>query len=395
MHRFPHAFSGGQRQRIAVARALALHPKLIIADEPVSALDVSIQAQTLNLLQDLQAQFNLAYLFVSHDLSVVEHISDRVAVMYVGKMVEMADTEELYHHPKHPYTEALLSSVPNPELNSHKQRIILSGEVPNPSKPPSGCYFHPRCRYATDLCKHEEPPLQRGGPGHFAACHYADTLSLRGVHDRIADWFDRSGWCLFYRGSLPAGQTLGLRWGRKWLFANRPTGTLYYQSNLPPLREIFCRLPSSGRVEIFHDPKLGATDVVTADDATLRQIRLNMQMVFQDPNSSLNPRMTLLKIVSEPLIVNNVAHVWLVTQCRPLRKIRLPSCCVLSACCQTTKSLHMPHLASSFSSRQQQWRDHLAAVMTYMAGLTPTLLWLVALEHCEAFSKLIIAAFMR
>ncbi|MFN8444573.1 MAG: dipeptide ABC transporter ATP-binding protein [Caldilineaceae bacterium] len=184
MHRFPHAFSGGQRQRIAVARALALHPKLIIADEPVSALDVSIQAQTLNLLQDLQEQFNLAYLFVSHDLSVVEHISDRVAVMYVGKMVEMADTEELYHHPKHPYTEALLSSVPNPELNSQKQRIILSGEVPNPSKPPSGCYFHPRCRYATDLCKHEEPPLNKVAHNHFAACHYADTLSLRGVHDR-------------------------------------------------------------------------------------------------------------------------------------------------------------------------------------------------------------------
>ncbi len=184
MHRFPHAFSGGQRQRIAVARALALRPKLIIADEPVSALDVSIQAQTLNLLQDLQEQFQLAYLFVSHDLSVVEHISDRVAVMYVGKIVEMAETEELYHHPKHPYTEALLSSVPNPELSVQKQRIILHGEVPSPSKPPSGCYFHPRCRYATELCKQQEPPLQERSPGHFAACHFADTLSLRGVHDR-------------------------------------------------------------------------------------------------------------------------------------------------------------------------------------------------------------------
>lgn len=184
MHRFPHAFSGGQRQRIAVARALALRPKLIIADEPVSALDVSIQAQTLNLLQDLQEQFNLAYLFVSHDLSVVEHISDRVAVMYVGKMVEMADTEELYHHPKHPYTEALLSSVPNPELSSQKQRIILSGEVPSPSNPPSGCYFHPRCRYATDLCKQQEPALNEVSPGHFVACHFADTLVLRGVSDR-------------------------------------------------------------------------------------------------------------------------------------------------------------------------------------------------------------------
>lgn len=184
MHRFPHAFSGGQRQRIAVARALALRPKLIIADEPVSALDVSIQAQTLNLLQDLQEQFNLSYLFVSHDLSVVEHISDCVAVMYVGKLVEMADTEEIYHDPKHPYTEALLSSVPNPELKSQKQRIILSGEVPSPSKPPTGCYFHPRCRYAKELCTQQEPALQEVSPGHFAACHFADTLSLRGVHDR-------------------------------------------------------------------------------------------------------------------------------------------------------------------------------------------------------------------
>ncbi len=184
MHRFPHAFSGGQRQRIAVARALALRPKLIIADEPVSALDVSIQAQTLNLLQDLQEQFQLSYLFVSHDLSVVEHISDRVAVMYVGKMVEIADTEELYHSPKHPYTEALLSSVPNPQPTAQKQRIILSGEVPSSSKPPSGCYFHPRCRYATALCAEQEPPLQEISPGHLVACHFADTLSLRGVHDR-------------------------------------------------------------------------------------------------------------------------------------------------------------------------------------------------------------------
>ena len=181
MYRFPHAFSGGQRQRIAVARALALRPKFIVADEPVSALDVSIQAQTLNLLQDLQEQFNLSYLFVSHDLSVVEHISDRVAVMYVGKVVEMADTEELFHNPKHPYTEALLSSVPKPETKAHKQRIILSGEVPSPSKPPSGCYFHPRCRYATALCSQQEPPLTEISPGHVVACHFADTLTLRGV----------------------------------------------------------------------------------------------------------------------------------------------------------------------------------------------------------------------
>ncbi len=181
MHRFPHAFSGGQRQRIAVARALALRPQLIIADEPVSALDVSIQAQTLNLLQELQEQFNLSYLFISHDLSVVEHISDRVAVMYVGKLVEVADTEELFHNPKHPYTEALLSSVPNPDPLAPKKRIVLAGEVPSPSNPPSGCYFHPRCRYAQEICAHEAPPLVNVTPHHQAACHFADQLSLTGV----------------------------------------------------------------------------------------------------------------------------------------------------------------------------------------------------------------------
>lgn len=181
MHRFPHAFSGGQRQRIAVARALALRPQFIIADEPVSALDVSIQAQTLNLLQDLQEQFHLSYLFISHDLSVVEHISDVVAVMYVGKLVEKADTEELYHNPKHPYTEALLSSVPNPDPDVPKKRIILTGEVPSPSKPPSGCYFHPRCPYAVGDCAQSAPPLREIAPGHLVACHLADRLTLRGV----------------------------------------------------------------------------------------------------------------------------------------------------------------------------------------------------------------------
>ncbi len=181
MHRFPHAFSGGQRQRIAVARALALRPQFIIADEPVSALDVSIQAQTLNLLQDLQEQFNLSYLFISHDLSVVEHISDVVAVMYVGKLVEKADTEELYHNPKHPYTEALLSSVPNPDPDAPKKRIILAGEVPSPSKPPTGCYFHPRCAYAVAECSQQAPPLRDVTPGHSVACHLADKLTLRGV----------------------------------------------------------------------------------------------------------------------------------------------------------------------------------------------------------------------
>lgn len=181
MRRYPHAFSGGQRQRIGIARALALNPRFIVADEPVSALDVSIQAQVLNLLQDLQAEYGLTYLFVAHDLSVVRHISDRVAVMYVGKLVEMAATEELYYTPLHPYTEALMSSVPKPDPRATKRRIILEGEVANPANPPSGCYFHPRCRYCIDICKEEEPKLLEYRPEHYAKCHRAEELSLRGV----------------------------------------------------------------------------------------------------------------------------------------------------------------------------------------------------------------------
>ena len=181
MRRYPHEFSGGQRQRIGIARSLSLNPRLIICDEPVSALDVSIQAQTLNLLQDLQADFDLAYVFIAHDLSVVQHISDRVAVMYVGKIAEMADAEELYTHPLHPYTEALMSAVPKPDPLYESERIIMKGDVADPSNPPPGCYFHPRCEYAKDICSQEEPEFRELKPDHFAACHRAEELQLRGV----------------------------------------------------------------------------------------------------------------------------------------------------------------------------------------------------------------------
>jgi peptide/nickel transport system ATP-binding protein len=181
MRRYPHAFSGGQRQRIGIARALALNPSLVVADEPVSALDVSVQAQILNLMLALQSQLGLTYLFVAHDLSVVKHVSDRVAVMYVGRIVEMAETKRLFGGPKHPYTEALLSAVPIPDPRMRSQRIVLEGEVADPANPPSGCYFHPRCRYATGVCRSVTPQLEEIDPGHFAACHRARELSLQGV----------------------------------------------------------------------------------------------------------------------------------------------------------------------------------------------------------------------
>ena len=181
LKRYPHAFSGGQRQRIGIARALALNPKVIICDEAVSALDVSVQAQIINLLEELQEEFGIAYLFIAHDLSVVEHISDEVAVMYVGKVVEHASTEELFSNPKHPYTEALMSAVPLPDPKRKLQEITLEGEVADPADPPSGCYFHPRCRYAQDRCREETPELRVVGSGHEAACHFAEELDLRGV----------------------------------------------------------------------------------------------------------------------------------------------------------------------------------------------------------------------
>jgi oligopeptide transport system ATP-binding protein len=190
-NRFPHEFSGGQRQRIGIARALALRPKLIIADEPVSALDVSIQSQMLNLLDDLQNELQLTYIFIAHDLGVVRHVSDRIAVMYLGKIVELSPAEELYTRPIMPYTEALLSAVPipDPDLAEKRERIVLEGDVPSPINPPSGCRFHPRCRYATDVCKQIEPPLVDYGKGHLAACHHPlnvdqETLARVGVAER-------------------------------------------------------------------------------------------------------------------------------------------------------------------------------------------------------------------
>jgi oligopeptide transport system ATP-binding protein len=190
-NRFPHEFSGGQRQRIGVARALALRPKLIIADEPVSALDVSIQSQMLNLLDDLQTDFNLTYVFIAHDLGVVRHVSDRIAVMYLGKLVELSPAQELYERPIMPYTEALLSAVPipDPDLSDARERIVLQGDVPSPINPPSGCRFHPRCRYMTDICREVEPPLVNYGNNHYAACHHplnvdAQTLERATVSAR-------------------------------------------------------------------------------------------------------------------------------------------------------------------------------------------------------------------
>jgi oligopeptide/dipeptide ABC transporter ATP-binding protein len=175
-NRYPHEFSGGQRQRIGIARALALRPKFIICDEPVSALDVSIQSQVLNLLRALSEEFGLTYLFIAHNLSVVEHISDRVGVMYLGKLVEVTTRQELYHNPQHPYTQALLSAIPLPKPRHKRERIMLKGELPSPLNPPSGCRFHTRCPLAIERCKHEDPVFEEKSADHWVACHLVDRI---------------------------------------------------------------------------------------------------------------------------------------------------------------------------------------------------------------------------
>jgi len=181
LKRYPHAFSGGERQRIGIARSLVLHPEFIVCDEPVSALDVSIQAEILNLLYDLQSEFNLTYLFIAHDLSVVEHVSDQVAVMYLGRLVEIAATTELFNHPRHPYTEALLSAIPAADPDDPMRLVPLKGEIPSPLNPPSGCHFHPRCPYAREICQQSIPEWQELSPGHRVTCHLAKSLELTGV----------------------------------------------------------------------------------------------------------------------------------------------------------------------------------------------------------------------